>query len=59
MDELLMLRAVAGLCPDCRDERILLPVDDAGFELCCTDCDAAVLAIDVVNPADARLRHAS
>ena len=43
MDEVLMLRGLVGLCPDCQDERILLPVDDAGFELCCTDCDAAVV----------------
>jgi hypothetical protein len=43
MDEVLMLRGLVGPCPDCRDERILLPVDDAGFELCCTDCDAAVV----------------
>ncbi|HET6560273.1 MAG TPA: hypothetical protein VFG72_00210 [Marmoricola sp.] len=47
MDEVLMLRGVVGPCPDCRDERILLPVDDAGFELCCTDCDAAVALVEV------------
>jgi hypothetical protein len=45
MDEVLLLRGTVGPCPDCRDERILLPVDDAGFELCCTDCDAAVLVV--------------
>ena len=42
-----MLRATVGLCPDCLEERILLPVDDSGFELCCTDCDAAVVLVDV------------
>jgi hypothetical protein len=43
MDEVLMLRGTTGLCPDCGDERVLLPIDEDGFELCCTDCDAAVV----------------
>ena len=47
MDEVLMLRGLVGPCPDCRDERILLPVDDSGFELCCTDCDAAVVLVEL------------
>ena len=55
MDEVLMLKGLVGPCPDCRDERILLPVDDAGFELCCTDCDAAVVLVEV-GPAVAPLR---
>jgi hypothetical protein len=50
MDEILMLRGVAGRCPDCGDERVLLPVDDDGYEFCCTDCDAAVLLIELVEP---------
>ena len=36
-----MLFGVTGLCADCGDERILVPVDDSG-DFCCTDCDAAV-----------------
>jgi hypothetical protein len=43
-----MLRGVAGRCPDCDDERILLPVDDDCFEFCCSDCDAAVLMVEVL-----------
>jgi hypothetical protein len=50
-----MLRGLVGPCPDCRDERILLPVDDAGFELCCTDCDAAVVLVEL-GPGPAPLR---
>jgi hypothetical protein len=56
MDEVLMLRGLVGLCPDCRDERILLPVDDAGFELCCTDCDAAVVLVETTGPVAAPVR---
>jgi hypothetical protein len=48
MDELLMLRGVTGRCPDCEDERVMLPADDDGFEFCCTDCDAAVLLVELV-----------
>jgi hypothetical protein len=51
MDEVLMLRGVAGHCPDCAEERILLPVDDDCFEFCCTDCDAAVLMVELVAEA--------
>ena len=42
-----MLRGVVARCPDCADERIMLPVDDDGFEVCCSDCDAAVLLVEV------------
>jgi hypothetical protein len=57
MDEVLMLRGTVGLCDACGDERILLPVDDDGFELCCTDCDSAVVLVqltraDWADPAD-------
>jgi hypothetical protein len=55
MDEVLMLRGVTGRCPDCVDERILLPVDDDGFEFCCTDCDAAVLLVEVHEAGTAPL----
>ena len=47
MDEVLMLRGLVGPCPDCRDERILLPVDDDCFEFCCTDCDSAVVLVQL------------
>lgn len=39
--EVLMLHGTVDRCPDCGDERVLLPSD--GFEgFCCTTCDAAV-----------------
>jgi len=47
MDEMLMLRGIAGRCPDCGDERILLPIDDDDFEFCCTDCNAAVMLLEL------------
>ncbi len=51
---------VRGFCPDCGDDRILLPVDGAAFEFCCTDCDAAVLLLDFVcTPVDRVHRRAS
>jgi hypothetical protein len=56
MDEVLMLRGLVGPCPDCRDERILLPVDDSGFELCCTTCDAAVLLVETTGPTATTVR---
>lgn len=36
-----MLSGVTGTCPDCRDERFLLPVDEDQLEWCCLDCGAA------------------
>ncbi len=36
-----MLRGLTGECPDCGDERFLLPVDDDELEWCCVDCGAA------------------
>ncbi len=52
-----MLRGTVGPCHACGDDRILLPVDDDGFEFCCTDCDAAVLLVQlsVTLVADERL----
>lgn len=44
MDEILMLHGVTGTCPDCRDERLLLPVDDDQLEWCCLDCGAAFVS---------------
>lgn len=41
-----MLRGVVGLCHECGDERILLPVDDDCFVFCCSDCDTAVVLVD-------------
>jgi hypothetical protein len=45
MDEIAMLRELlssrVGPCPDCDDERVLLPVDDDQLEWCCVDCGAA------------------
>jgi len=36
-----MLEAVKGVCPDCADERFLVPVDDDELEVCCIECGAA------------------
>jgi hypothetical protein len=41
MEEIVMLRGLTGTCPDCTDERILLPVDEDELEWCCVDCGAA------------------
>ncbi len=38
-----MLRAVSGTCPDCDDERFLLPVDEDHLEWACVDCGAALV----------------
>jgi hypothetical protein len=37
-----LLHSVAGTCPDCADERFLLPVDDEELEWCCVECGAAL-----------------
>jgi hypothetical protein len=50
MDEVLMLRGVHGFCPDCGDRRVLLPVDEDAFCYCCTDCDAAVVLLELCDP---------
>jgi hypothetical protein len=50
MDEVLMLFGVTGFCPDCGDERLLVPADEDGFEHCCTDCDGAVLLLQLASP---------
>lgn len=64
--DVLMLTGTVARCPDCGDERILVPVDleDAvdGLDgvdrdaaaFCCTTCDAAVVVLDEV---DATSRH--
>lgn len=45
MDEIATLEAMLssrrGTCPDCAEERQLLPVDEDGLELCCLECGAA------------------
>jgi hypothetical protein len=50
MDEVLMRFGVHGFCADCGDDRLLLPADDDGFEFCCTDCDGAVLMLQLSTP---------
>lgn len=52
-----MLFGVTGLCGDCGDERILVPVDEDGCDFCCTDCDAAVQLLEVAVASDASLRR--
>jgi hypothetical protein len=45
--DLLMLTGVARPCPDCRADRIFVPIDDDGDRdsgaYCCTTCGAATL----------------
>lgn len=44
--ETLMLSGIAAACPDCRAERIFMPVEECdgeGCEFCCTSCGAAVM----------------
>ena len=41
---MLMLRGTVGWCPDCGDERVLLPTDGHD-DFCCTSCDAAVFVL--------------
>lgn len=45
MDEIVILRGLldsrTGTCPDCADERYLMPVDDDQLEWCCVECGAA------------------
>jgi hypothetical protein len=50
MDEVLMLFGVTGFCPDCGDERLLVPGEEDGFDYCCTDCDGAVLLLELCTP---------
>jgi hypothetical protein len=45
--QVLMLHGTVAHCPDCGDERVLVPADGADG-LCCTSCDAAVF---VLGPA--------
>jgi hypothetical protein len=44
-DVLLMLSGVSRPCPDCADDRVFMPADDAEAPgaYCCTDCGAALL----------------
>jgi uncharacterized protein (DUF983 family) len=58
--ELLMRTGVVALCPDCGDEGLFVPVEDAcavdGCEFCCTRCDAAVFLLEVLE--NTGVRHA-
>ncbi len=59
--EILMLSGVARDCPDCRDERIFVPVDECdgeGCEFCCTSCGAAVIIDPVCDDAVLTVRVA-
>jgi hypothetical protein len=44
-DVLLMMSGVSRPCPDCADDRVFMPADDAEAPgaYCCTDCGAALL----------------
>ena len=53
----LMLSGIAGPCPDCADDRILIAVSETEF--CCTDCDAAVFVLDEIGAAALTDRLAS
>ena len=52
-----MLKGTVALCHACGDDRILLPVDDDCFEFCCTDCDSAVVLVQLscADLSDVRL----
>ena len=52
-----MLRGTVALCPDCGDERVLVPV--LHDEFCCTSCDAAVFVLDPVAEDGLLSRQAS
>jgi hypothetical protein len=52
-----LLHGTLGHCPDCADERLLLPTD--GYDgYCCTACDAAVFPFEVVAAGPAGERAA-
>lgn len=66
--DVLMLTGTVAQCPDCGDERILVPVDFAGgvdeldgpggadtAAFCCTTCDAAVVVLDEVDATSRRV----
>jgi hypothetical protein len=68
--DVLMLTGTVAQCPDCGDERILVPVDLAdaidgaeeasgafghGATFCCTTCDAAVVVLDEVDATSRRV----
>lgn len=53
--DILMLRGIVALCPDCSDERVFVPVDSAAY--CCTSCDAAVLMLEPVGVTEAAGRR--
>jgi uncharacterized protein (DUF983 family) len=44
-DVMLMLSGVSHYCPDCADDRLFTPADDAEAPgaYCCTECGAALL----------------
>jgi len=54
---MLMLRGQVALCPDCGDDRVMVPVGEG--ELCCTTCDAAVFAFHTVADGSLLSRAAS
>jgi len=55
--QMLMLRGQVALCPDCGDDRVMVPVGEG--ELCCTTCDAAVFAFHTVADGSLLSRAAS
>ena len=60
-DVLLMLSGVSRPCPDCADDRVFVPADDADAPgaYCCTACGAALLIeVEVVEAADRSARVA-
>jgi len=55
--QVLMLHSEVAMCPDCGDERVMVPIGDG--ELCCTTCDAAVFAFHTVADGSLLSRAAS
>ena len=61
LDVLLMLSGVSRPCPDCADDRVFVPADDADAPgaYCCTACGAALLVdVDVEDGEKAVIRVA-
>lgn len=55
----LLMRGTLARCPDCSEERLLVPVDGARDEYCCTGCDAGVVLLDRVERVPVPVRRAS
>ena len=39
-----VLHGIRGVCPDCADSRVLVPVDEDELEWCCVECGAGFVS---------------